>query len=110
MGRLSTLLALGLSLDAGAYALVVGPAGGRRTASPTMSASAGPPYQGPRSTPLSHHVRQRSWWKGRCGWVWRVVGFFGRPENPTFTLDENSCRAGWPGQMGPIDNYLLPTI
>ena len=33
-----------------------------------------------------------------------VVDFFGRPENPTFTLDENSCWAGLPGQMGPIDN------
>ena len=39
------------------------------------------------------------------GGVLPVVGYSGRPEKPTFTLDENSCRAGLLSQMGPIDNY-----
>ena len=40
----------------------------------------------------------------RKGGVLPVVGFSGRLENPTFTLDENYCRASLPGQMGPSDN------
>ena len=39
-----------------------------------------------------------------------VVGFSRRLGNPTFTLDENVCRSDLPGQMGPMDNYIFPTI
>ena len=46
----------------------------------------------------------------RKGGVLPVVGFTRRLANPSFALDENSCQASLPGQIGPNDDYFLSAI